>query len=144
MCLLSCSYILMCIPKCIRACLLAVSCTYFSTYMEFKSTYILFAIFRFNMTNIVRSMCRCNKNSADKTLYNVHCIDCVRGKISKPIASFLNSIGYPSLSEGRTLADHRDNYTNISLSKELLEPLRDSKIVFQFLALSLYVCVFVL
>jgi len=74
----------------------------------------------------------------------VLCIDCgfsVRGKISKPIATVLNSIGYPSLSEGKTLADHSDNYTTISLSRELLEPVRDSKIVFQFLALSLYVCV---
>ncbi|XP_065913175.1 nephrocystin-4-like isoform X2 [Dysidea avara] len=60
-----------------------------------------------------------------------------RGKISKPITAVLNSVGYPSLFEGRTLADHSDNYTAISLSKELLEPLRDSKIVFQFLALSL-------
>ena len=51
----------------------------------------------------------------------------------------LNSVGYPSLSEGRMLANNSDNYTTISLSKELLEPMRDSKIVFQFLGLSLYV-----
>jgi len=115
--------------------------------MQFKSTYALavrFAIFRFNMINIVHSMSMCSKNSPDKNSLCIVCIDCVRGKISKQMDSFLNSIGYPSLSEGRTLADHSDNYTTISLSKELLEPLRDSKIVFQFLALSLYVCVFVL
>ena len=62
-----------------------------------------------------------------------------RGKIPRPVAAALNMVNYPSLCVGRELVDHSNCFPIISLSKEMMDLMRDSKIAFQFLALSLLV-----
>ena len=63
----------------------------------------------------------------------------IRGKIPRQVTAVLNTVGYPPLSDGGSIVDHSDCFTIINLSKELMDPMKDSKIAFQFLALSLLV-----